>query len=292
MGQLKDLKPTEKRRVIDLAKEAGLDVTEWANFARGPQWAAANPKYCYEWSFVEPGRLVVVNLWHASLRERDDTVIWSRNVRADVQRHSVRGAKSVWRRRAQKLDLAIQEAARHRLPIRTIINDGKMREADDPRAKASMVQRRLLDPLPWAVTSYDWKTGRCTLTRGAIARGSVDQFDVPRDDEEPVGRIDVTNSVFVRDPTLRAAALRRADGKCEFCLRPGFDMGDGRVFLETHHVVPLSEGGADSADNVVAVCPNHHREAHHGVRAAVIREKLLRRLGRTERRRTVQHRRG
>jgi hypothetical protein len=25
---------------------------------------ASHPAYCYEWAFREPGRLVVLNLWH------------------------------------------------------------------------------------------------------------------------------------------------------------------------------------------------------------------------------------
>lgn len=287
MGQLEDLKPIEKRRVIDLVKEAGLDVSDWAHFARGPKWAAANPKYCYEWSFVEPGRVVILNLWHAAMRKRGNTVTLSTNERASIRRHSAPGAKSVWRKRAENLDLAIQEARRNSLPIRVIVNDGKMRKGGDPKAKAAKVERRMLDPLPWAVTSYNWRTGQCTLTRGAIARGSVDQFDVPSDGYEGAERIEVRSSVFVRDRALRAAALQRANGKCEYCLCPGFTMVDGRVFLETHHVVPLSEGGADSAENVAAVCPNHHREAHHGSRAAVIRETLLSRLRRPPRRKTA-----
>lgn len=283
MGQLEDLNPTEKIRVIDLVKEAGLDVSDWANFKRGPKWAAANPKYCYEWSFVQPGRVVVVNLWHANLRERRDTVIWSADPRAWFRKSSI-VVKAVWRKRAENLERAIEIAARDGLPIRAIVNDGTMRQAADPKAKASTVQRRLMDPLPWAVTFYDQKTGKCTLTRGAIARGSADQFDVPQDSDELVARVENSSSVFVRAPALRAAALRRANGRCEFCLRPGFTMADGKVFLETHHVIPLSEGGRDSADNVAAVCPNHHREAHHGSRAATIREALLSRLRRPSRR--------
>lgn len=286
MGQLEDLKPIEKRRVIDLVKEAGLDVSDWAHFARGPKWAAANPKYCYEWSFVEPGR-VVLNLWHASMRERGDTVTLSTNERETIRRHSGRGAKAVWKKRAKNLDLAIQEAWRNDLPIRVIVNDGKMRKAGDPKAKPAKVQRRMLDPLPWAVTSYNRKTGQCTLTRDPIARGSVDQFDIPSDGGAGAERIDVRSSVFVRDRALRATALRRANGRCEYCLSPGFAMADGRVFLETHHVVPLSEGGVDSAENVAAVCPNHHREAHHGSRAAMIRETLLSHLRRPPRRKTA-----
>ena len=40
---------------MDLVKLAGVDVSDWANF-KGKH-ASTNPKYCYEWSFIEPGKL-------------------------------------------------------------------------------------------------------------------------------------------------------------------------------------------------------------------------------------------
>lgn len=46
------------------------------------------------------------------------------------------------------------------------------------------------------------------------------------------------------------------------------------IYLETHHVQPLSEGGTDSEDNVAALCPNDHRKAHYSAEAAEIREHL------------------
>jgi 5-methylcytosine-specific restriction protein A len=280
MEQLDDLRPVDRRRVFDLVKEAGLDVSDWANFARGRAWAAANPKYCYEWAFVESGRVVVLNLWHAQLREerRAGTLTWSGNLRTWARRQSGSRSKPVWQKRAEAFDRALREAARDGLPIRVIVNDGRMRTATD--SKPSSVQRRMLDPLPWSVTSYNTQTGQCTLTRGVTAKGSVDQFDVPQDSDGVTERVSVQGTVFVRDPALRASALRRANGRCEFCLASGFTMADGRVFLETHHVVPLSEGGKDSPENVAAVCANHHREAHLGSRAAVIREALLQRIRR------------
>jgi 5-methylcytosine-specific restriction protein A len=280
MGQLEDLTPVEKRRVYDLVKDAGLDVSDWANYSRGTKWAAANPKYCYEWAFLEPGRLVILNLWRGQLREHRGSVSWSGNLREWIKRHSVRGAKAVWRRRAEVFQDAVAEAARRGLPVRVIVNDGTMRSAADASARPSQVQRRLLDPLPWAVSSYDSRSGQCLLIRGLLARGSVDQFDLPQQGGEPAERISVQSTVFMRDSALRAAALQRANGRCEFCGRPGFTMSDGRVFLETHHIVPLSAGGPDSADNIAAVCPNHHREAHHGSQAESIRNVLLQQLRR------------
>ena len=34
---------------------------------------------------------------------------------------------------------------------------------------------------------------------------------------------------------------------------------------EIHHIVPVSKGGADSWDNVVLLCPNHHKQADLGL---------------------------
>jgi predicted HNH restriction endonuclease len=95
---------------------------------------------------------------------------------------------------------------------------------------------------------------------------------------EDQGRRVVSGMAYIRNPALRAQALERAKGVCEYCAAPGFRMSDGRVFLETHHIVPLREGGTDSEDNIAAICPNHHREAHHGTRALEIRQTLLRKL--------------
>jgi 5-methylcytosine-specific restriction protein A len=61
-------------------------------------------------------------------------------------------------------------------------------------------------------------------------------------------------------------------------------MTDGRIYLETHHVVPLSEKGVDHEWNVVALCPNDHREAHHGERRDAIRTRLLAMLAEVYRR--------
>ena len=275
MSQLDDLKPTGRARVIDLVSQAGLDVSDWANFARGAQWAAANPKYCYEWAFFQDGRPTVVNLWHSLLREKRGVVTWSLNLRSLIRDYSMPGAKTVWRKRTERLESALHDAWRDNRPVRAIVNEGDVLESASPDSQASQVRGRLLDPLPWVVTSYDSRTGVWTLTRGTSTGGRVDQFDLEPTDDVGPERVDTLQSVFVRDRALRADALLRADGRCEFCGQPGFTLPDGRVYLETHHVVPLSEGGPDAAHNVAAVCANHHREAHYGSAAAEIRRVLL-----------------
>ena len=39
---------------------------------------------------------------------------------------------------------------------------------------------------------------------------------------------------------------------------------DNTPYLEVHHKIRLSDGGEDTIDNVVALCPNCHRKAHYG----------------------------
>ncbi|MFU8787539.1 MAG: HNH endonuclease [Methylobacter sp.] len=34
--------------------------------------------------------------------------------------------------------------------------------------------------------------------------------------------------------------------------------------MEVHHIVPLSQGGEDTIEYVVALCPNCHRKRHYG----------------------------
>lgn len=84
-------------------------------------------------------------------------------------------------------------------------------------------------------------------------------------------------SDFVRNPYVVAAALIRSSGKCEMpgCGRALFTTDDGSLYLEVHHVVPLSENGDDTLDNVAALCPHCHREQHSGIRRKEIR-KILR----------------
>lgn len=174
MAELSEIRPKDQYRVMDLVKAAGVDVSDWGNFKGGERKAACNPKYCYEWSFMEPQKVVVLNLWYESMQVQSEVIFQSLNYRQIADEFDEIPGRSVWKKRALKMDQAFQEAMNLGLPVRVIICEGPRRGVDQPKSEASRVQKRLLDEMPWAVTYYDCETGLCTLTRGAFPFSSID----------------------------------------------------------------------------------------------------------------------
>ena len=59
--------------------------------------------------------------------------------------------------------------------------------------------------------------------------------------------------------------------KCQICESLGqnpysFKKKNGEYYVETHHIIPVSdlENSKLSVDNLICLCPNHHREVHYG----------------------------
>ncbi|BDM22055.1 HNH endonuclease [Pseudomonas sp. LRP2-20] len=68
---------------------------------------------------------------------------------------------------------------------------------------------------------------------------------------------------YLRSIWVAEFAKRRSKGNCELCTKPApFERKNGEPYLETHHIKWLANGGADSIDNTVALCPNCHRRMH------------------------------
>jgi hypothetical protein len=59
-------------------------------------------------------------------------------------------------------------------------------------------------------------------------------------------------------PALRRTVLQRDYQRCGI---PGCRHA---IYLDVHHILPRSEGGANHADNLITVCSAHHRALHRG----------------------------
>jgi hypothetical protein len=98
---------------------------------------------------------------------------------------------------------------------------------------------------------------------------SLDELNRRYQDAVPVVQDRLVRS-FERGPVGEWA--KEVSGRvCQICQvlglpARGFTMPDGRHYVEAHHVSAVStlNRGVLSLDNIVILCPNHHRELHHG----------------------------
>ena len=86
-----------------------------------------------------------------------------------------------------------------------------------------------------------------------------------KSDPKPTRTI-VSQLVFNRNQYVVVEILDRANGICEKCNKPApfITDNDKKLYLEVHHIIPLAEGGDDTIENAIALCPNCHRHAHYG----------------------------
>jgi len=87
----------------------------------------------------------------------------------------------------------------------------------------------------------------------------------PKGSKNPKKR-NSTVIIYERDANVKAWVLQNSKGTCESCgSNKHFEAESGIAFLEVHHLKRLSDGGSDTPSNVVAICPNCHRELHLGL---------------------------
>lgn len=73
----------------------------------------------------------------------------------------------------------------------------------------------------------------------------------------------VTSNKYDRDPAITRYVKSLANGVCALCEQnaPFLDK-NGEPYLHAHHIEYLVNGGVDTIENVVAVCPNCHEKIH------------------------------
>ncbi len=83
---------------------------------------------------------------------------------------------------------------------------------------------------------------------------------------ETPAKVPVVTTQYNRDPYISELVKRKAKGICQDCRQPApfLTKNANLPYLETHHIIPLKDGGKDSMENVIALCPNCHRKRHYG----------------------------
>lgn len=72
-----------------------------------------------------------------------------------------------------------------------------------------------------------------------------------------------TMKQFARNENVIEYAKRLAAGVCQLCDKSApFKDAKGKPYLETHHIHWLVNGGDDTVENTIALCPNCHKRMH------------------------------
>lgn len=128
-----------------------------------------------------------------------------------------------------------------------------------------------------------------------VKKYSIDLLQLPENPLSPTDAIDDLNvwppgvvapektyrmsASYSRDPKIRSFVINRAKGHCEYCGEQGFLMSDGKShYVEAHHIIALADEGKDTVENVIALCPKHHREAHFGANRSTLETEMARQL--------------
>ena len=68
---------------------------------------------------------------------------------------------------------------------------------------------------------------------------------------------------YMRSRFISDYVKQLAHGVCQLCEQPApFITNSGVPFLHAHHIVYLSQGGTDTIENTIALCPNCHARIH------------------------------
>jgi hypothetical protein len=215
---LESLRPKSKTNVMALLTAVGHDTSYWSRTKDGNavDVPAANPSYCYDWSFGSAREGVVLCVWHDSIEIDGKRLIFTENIRSldeDLSAFAINQSRNQKERdrarkqatRAREFDSLVRLAYDRLLPVRLIINEGDRTDREKLGEGSSHVHRRALDADFWYVHRYDEQTGSAWLVRSELpARDIVDLSSA--EGEHGLGKEDAIQ--------LRAIQVRR--GQREF----------------------------------------------------------------------------
>jgi hypothetical protein len=245
-----DLKPKTHSYIMDLVREAGIDVTDWEFNPDGQpvKNPRANPNYCYNWSFGDTKSGYVVCVWHASLRDEKGHVVYRSDTGTTLKKLQDRLYKASTTqeqksrltqqiRRAQNFIEAVSFSFLSQRPLRLILNLGDMRREEDIGNAASAVELRALDDEEWFV--HELVDGDALIVRGMRPNTvSVHEAGMDAPPEDP-GQDDIWREGQVSrrrgQPEFRAKLLEAYQRRCAVTgciLEP---------VLEAAHIIPHSE---------------------------------------------------
>jgi len=142
---------------------------------------------------------------------------------------------------------------------------GNLREEKEGYTSAQVLRCFQIGELPALVNNYV-----------GLQNSAIDDIplSMPAGSAMP-SKTQSSSSRYQRDDKVRRFVIEQAKGVCEYCGELGFLLPDGSHYLEAHHIISLAKQGPDTVNNVIALCPSDHREAHYGAKAEAMENEMI-----------------
>lgn len=99
-----------------------------------------------------------------------------------------------------------------------------------------------------------------------LLRDLIEDLDSPENESEQV-----SINKIKRYQSIVANLKRVNNYECQLC-HQSFVMDNGKKYCEAHHIKALSKNGSQSPENVLILCPTHHRMFHYAVKSVFIND--------------------
>ena len=87
---------------------------------------------------------------------------------------------------------------------------------------------------------------------------------LPNGNEKPK-RVETKVYRVLRDTKLAITIKNLYKNRCQIC-NLTISLKNNEFYSEAHHIIPLGKhNGADTADNIIVLCPNHHVMMDYGL---------------------------
>lgn len=92
------------------------------------------------------------------------------------------------------------------------------------------------------------------------------EFEIDQDLNAPPEKRTTVVEFWQRNRSIILERKRQSSNRCEIpgCNYVPFKKISEEEYSEAHHIIPLGQPGSDRIENIVILCPNHHREVHYG----------------------------
>lgn len=86
--------------------------------------------------------------------------------------------------------------------------------------------------------------------------------------DEDVEKIQISNTSYKRNNVLIAKIKKERGYKCQIC-QTQILKSDGKYYIEAAHIVAKKDKGNESENNILILCPNHHKEFDYSHREII-----------------------